>query len=241
MEWANSGINSMGRNTRELFKGITTYKGYTKRYSSKFGEDSDENDWTQSNGCLMRCSPLSLLPRDTYLLAVEADCKLTNPHPICIESNTVYSVVLKNLLEGKCKSESVAIALNHCYSSIVKSVITDGMAQKYRNIEENKGWILHALYCCFYFLSEKNKHTTYEDTIDEIIKFGGDCDTTACIAGALIGAYFGYKHINLEDRTKQNIQALLSCDTQTGEMKRTDEYSAKDLANISRNMYKTFK
>lgn len=32
LEWANSGLWAMGRNTRELFKGIKTFKGYTKRY-----------------------------------------------------------------------------------------------------------------------------------------------------------------------------------------------------------------
>ena len=51
INWCNIS-NFLGRNTRQLFKGIKTIKGYKNRYIKK---DMSNN---QSNGSLMRATPL---------------------------------------------------------------------------------------------------------------------------------------------------------------------------------------
>src|SRR5579871_3586909 len=61
LKWANSGIRYMGRNTRQLFKGIKTISTYQKRLSQ--ATSGPASTWTQSNGSLMRCSSLAVLNR----------------------------------------------------------------------------------------------------------------------------------------------------------------------------------
>jgi ADP-ribosylglycohydrolase len=56
MAWANDGTFAMGRNTRALFKGVTTLKGFQSRCCK------NRTTACQSNGALMRCCPLVLLP-----------------------------------------------------------------------------------------------------------------------------------------------------------------------------------
>jgi ADP-ribosylglycohydrolase len=41
-------------------------------------------------------------------------------------------------------------------------------------------------------------NSTYEETIKEVLRLGGDTDTNACIAGGLVGAAVGIDHINKE-------------------------------------------
>jgi ADP-ribosyl-[dinitrogen reductase] hydrolase len=234
MAWANSGCCFMGTNTRELLKGVKTINGYNKRYNNKFSDETEKDKWSQSNGCMMRCAPMALLSKNTYLNFAEQDCSLTNPHPICIESNTIYLVILKELLEEKTKEEALNIAMLCAKTDIIKTTIKDGLDRKKRDIETNKGWILHALYCCFYFISSTKE--TFESSIDEIILLGGDCDTNACIVGALVGAFFGYKKMKTENITKQNIKIMKKCDTSTSTMPRSDEYTTKNLDELIDNV-----
>ncbi len=84
--------NMLGKNTRALFKGVKTYKGYESRYNKIFSAPMDS--WTQSNGSLMRCTPFVIFPGYEEL---SADCKLTNPHPINISCSIIYSYILKNI------------------------------------------------------------------------------------------------------------------------------------------------
>jgi ADP-ribosyl-[dinitrogen reductase] hydrolase len=253
MDWANSNCSYMGTNTRELFKGVKTINGYKKRYAEKYGDGGDsvgkiftdfeeicENfsqnpsncnnsvgTWSQSNGCMMRCSPIALLPKDTYINSMIEDCKLSNPHPICVESCTVYIVLLRNLLEGKNKDDAITEAKKYVKTAVIKETIKQGLERQPRDIEDQKGWVLHALYCVFYCLSPLNTKTTFHDCVDEIIMLGGDTDTNACIAMATFGAYFSYEKMMLETRTKENIKILKACDAAKGDMKRPTEYTIK--------------
>src|SRR5437868_1005143 len=84
MRWANE-MKLLGRNTRELFKGVKTIKGYEARYKKQFS--TPQSEWTQSNGALMRGSPLALLFDNQPVLT---DTALTNPHPVTLDINLVY-------------------------------------------------------------------------------------------------------------------------------------------------------
>jgi ADP-ribosylglycohydrolase len=98
IEWANHPTCfGMGKNTRQLFKGIKTYNGYLKRMSLN-------EKTSQSNGAMMRCSSLALHPHENEMMRLaEIDCALTNPHPIPIATNKVYLKILRGFLENKNK------------------------------------------------------------------------------------------------------------------------------------------
>lgn len=57
MKWSNSNVPFLGKNTKNLFKGVKTYRGYIKRYEKFSNPDN------QSNGPLMRCYPLVVNPK----------------------------------------------------------------------------------------------------------------------------------------------------------------------------------
>jgi ADP-ribosylglycohydrolase len=228
IKWANSKCPFMGKNTRELFKGIKTLSGYQKRYNEKFS--TDQKTWTQSNGCLMRASPLAMLPDKDYVFYVTTDCKISNPHPICIDSVIVYITLLKSLIKGESVETAIQKASAISKTNEVKNVIKEGCERKERDIETNKGWVLHALYCVFYGLA--GNHKTYEKGINEIIKLGGDTDTNGCIAGAALGAVIGFDKMNKEKLTSKNIKIIKECDTNNGDMKRDDIYTLKKLDSV---------
>ena len=56
----------------------------------------------------------------------------------------------------------------------------------------------------------------------------GDTDTNAAIAGALLGAFYGFEEISSNSITYNNINILLNCDSKTGDIVRPDIYNIKN-------------
>lgn len=186
MQWANSGTWVMGHNTKALFKGVKTYSGYLKR--------REKIAATQSNGALMRCTPLVLLPDNE---AVIKDAMLTNPDPVCIDCNLIYITCLRYILAGVDRHQLLNLLLPLAQTVEVTNVIMEAYATK-RNISTMKGWCLHALWCALYVI---NSNMTYTEAMRFIITIpNSDTDTNACIAGALLGAYYGYEQLSAEQQ-----------------------------------------
>jgi ADP-ribosyl-[dinitrogen reductase] hydrolase len=226
LDWANSPNNNfMGNNTRTLFKGVKTVEGYKRRYEKTFS--TPESEWTQSNGALMRCAPLALLPD---WAAIE-DCTLTNPSPVCIDAEVAYLHALRGILMGKIPDEVYGDAVRTAKLGLVKEYIKKGYSAKVVNINDaKKGWVLYGLYCAMLSFN----YETYADGIGDIIQRGGDTDTNAAIAGALLGARFGYSEIVKDPVTRKNIDILLSADTTKGDIPRPFHDIKKMSVELSR-------
>ena len=211
MKWANCS-KAMGRNTRALFKGVKTYKGYRTRFKKIF-TSQNKNEWTQSNGCLMRCSFLSFLGDDI----VGRDCKLTNPSQICIQSCLVYTRLIRGVVLDPeiSKKTLVKRALEGVDEKRVRNTVIRAVKGKMRDVTgRTKGWVLHALWCAIYAWIHFD---SYQDGIDAVIRMGGDTDTNAAITGALIGAHLGFEKLNEEERTNLNWNIILQADFSTGD------------------------
>lgn len=272
IEWSNSKPGGMGINTRYLLAGITAkdrnrrLNTYNNRYNSKKvvtrykkeekrGFGWPESDWSQSNGCLMRCSPLVLLDD---LSAVDIDCGITNPHQVNKVINKLYIVMLKNAIMNIAPVESFNIVINmvsnkdmmSVFGSIPTSVIEVLSQisldyQKYtktgdismclsRDVKVCKGWALHSFYVAVMaFLI----FDTLEEGLNWVISLSGDTDTNAAIAGALIGGRLGYDKIKEESTTANNIEILLNCDTEKGDFPRDKKYMVNDFMELTLNIY----
>lgn len=137
IEWANSGVKMIGINTRKLFKGIKTVKGYEKRHSKLSMEEI-----SQSNGSLMRAYPLALVEDDDV---VKIDCSLSNPNPINEDCNMLYIKILKNILIGKSKKYNIKLLQDFKGDVSITSAISQAINKEPRNINgSGKGWVLHA-------------------------------------------------------------------------------------------------
>ena len=98
-----------------------------------------------------------------------------------------------------------------------------------RNIRENKGWVCHALYCAIFGLLLAEKNYSFESIIETIITSGGDCDTTSCISGALIGFYFGYSKLISSPQTFANLNIIVNANWSAGDFPLDDFYHPKTL------------
>jgi ADP-ribosyl-[dinitrogen reductase] hydrolase len=226
LEWANDKYTChMGINTRELFKGIKTVKGYRKRYQHKFS-DKQLRYKCQSNGAMMRCAILALLPIETGL----KDCLLTNPGIVTLDANKVYLTLVQQSIKQVAKQKIIEniVLLDVCPE--VKEVVVSALSDYWdRDIESCKGWCLHSLYCAIFSFNNFDLFGSYSSVIDFIIGKGGDTDTNACIVGSLIGCYIGYDKMLQEDLTKRNISLVLACDTTSGDFPREKKWTLEGI------------
>lgn len=219
IEWANNKTTvCMGKNTKNLFKGIKTLRGYNNRYE-KINEDN------QSNGCLMRSMPLVLVDEKYW----KYEISITNPNMICIQGVTIYLNLIK-FVQNKTIDDIINYfndLLNTHIDDLLKETIKNALNKTEINLKENKGWILNSLYCAFYCLLHFN---TITDAYEWVILSGGDTDTNACIMGGLFGAYIGYEKFELEQ--SDNINFLINCTTKNGTLERPDKYKVSHLIDL---------
>jgi len=216
MKWARTAW-AMGKNTRALFGNIKTIKGYRDRQAKL-----DENG--QSNGSLMRCSPLAIL--DDWRRDTVADCNLTNPNSINRNIGLIYVKALRMALHGKSKKKIIDQIVESATELKIPAISTAvheamfrnlGDMKTHKDLNENKGWVAHAFHCAVWGLMHFDD---YKSAIDAIILRYGDCDTNAAIAGNLLGAYYGFSAMVENIVTKKNIKVLLKCDPKKGDMSR---------------------
>ena len=194
LEWARD-AKMIGKNTRALFKGIKTIKGYEARMAKM-----ENKDTMQSNGSLMRASPLILNVKSS-----DTDVNLTNPNGINRRLNKIYIHVLLMINEGKTRAEIISFLkeLQTNYP-IIRELLTDIITGVKRNIVEQKRWVGNSFYISLYtYLHFNDIEKGFEYIITQK---GSDTDTNACIYGALAGLELGYS--KLFERTKDNIECI---------------------------------
>lgn len=167
---------------------------------------------SQANGSLMRASPLGLLahrldPAAAAELA-RRDSALTHVHPVCADSVSAFVVAVAHAIDrgdgpegaygaacdwaGRASaSASVRTALEAARQD---APVCDGASQ---------GWVLIALQNAFHELLHAS---TVEEGLAATVRRGGDTDTNAAIAGALLGAVHGREGIPAQWRSM-----VLSC------------------------------
>lgn len=147
LDWANSGCPHLGVNTRALFQGVKTKRGYTNRYNKV-----TQGEISQSNGSLMRCSPLALVDNWRELTALEVsaikpqgfgravilDCNLSNPNVINRDCSLVYVGWLRSLLKGKSVEHALCRVVDPC------DEVYNVLEEEERDISgKDKGWVLN--------------------------------------------------------------------------------------------------
>ena len=252
MLWANNNFENckgnapfMGKNTRNLFVAPKpTFKLYCNRFK-KYYQDDITKENAQSNGALMRCYPLAFVDDDEI---IKTDVYITNPSKLVYNAVFTYITAIRMAIKNKSKQiiqktiremiefEELLISFDQASNNIFRDVTVD------------KGHILHAYYCAFWGLFQFDN---YKDAIDAIICLGpekgqkakiaikgkwkkneiivGDTDTNASITGALLGAFYGYKTLTLNEITKNNMKIMMSCDSTKGDIVRPPIYKLPNI------------
>lgn len=242
IKWAHSGQSFMGKNTVDLFAGITTLKGYSSHYEKKFEfkprfnkepkYKSDPADNQLSNGCLMRSAPLALL-KDNSL--VYRDVYISNPNSICLEIEKDYLTAIRMALDGSSASEILDFFFrDEKHKRPYRKVLEDLKASKKRTLTntktEGKGSIMSAIYatiwCLMWYVNgikptddEKStrRSPSYLELVEGLIEEfpGCDSDTNCCIMSALIGAIIGNVSLSSDKNYLYNFSKIYDYTLQT--------------------------
>jgi len=220
-EWATHS-KMLGKNTRALFKNLKTVNGYQNRYEKIFSVPNEE--WTQSNGSLMRCSPLIIYPDFNPLII---DTALSNPHPVNRDCGIIYTYILKLLSAGR-QLPPIDELINYTKEQSIIDVISDVKNNILRDISPKavRGWVVTALYCALYSIYNIND---INEAFRIFIIMKGDTDTNAAILGALYGAKLGYNRLYENFINKENIDILL-----------TNNRILNNIDDISDKLYKIY-
>jgi ADP-ribosylglycohydrolase len=151
---------------------------------------------SQSNGALMRISPLAIFahakPEEEVMQLARADAALTHPNPVCQDASAVYAASVAFALRSGADAKSVydfALQLTSRYDIVKQIVERLAVAATHTpKFGENMGWVLIAFQNAFYQLLHAG---SLREGLIATVRFGGDTDTTAAIAGALLGAVYG--------------------------------------------------
>jgi len=246
MEWANSKSPWLGKQTRALFVGLTTYPGFLKRYTKLCGTtptaaremlaagQAGPGENMQSNGSLMRCFPLACM----WNLEVGGDdAALTNPSSVNYRVGIYYVNLIRLALTGATAADVWTQAVASAdHPSIVMAVeaVSAGEVWTLADTKEKKakGWVINSLYAglaCLYAMAV-NPAITYGELMRWVIGDHpkSDTDTNAAIAGSLIGALMGWDRLLAEEQA--NIDIMLNM-TET-EIPRPPQYGLGDMEEI---------
>lgn len=160
------------------------------------------SDSSQANGALMRISPLAIFghamdPAALMELARQ-DAQLTHPHRVCQDANAIFTATLAHAIQsGSNPQQTYEYALNLCSQYEIARSVMDRLhaaagSQPAEFTTGKSGWVLVAFQNAFFRLLHASSP---EEGIVDTVRAGGDTDTNAAIAGALLGAVHGRQNI----------------------------------------------
>jgi ADP-ribosyl-[dinitrogen reductase] hydrolase len=164
---------------------------------------------SEANGSLMRISPLGIfgaaLPPTNLVKLARIDAGLTHPNMICRMAGAVFAAAVAYAIRtGRGAQATYDYALSVARSEEVAEPLLNRLVQAAdRGPEQYTGWVLNAFQNGFYRLLHSS---SFEEGVIDTVRSGGDTDTNAAIAGALLGAVHGRDAV-----PKQWVDRILSC------------------------------
>ena len=151
---------------------------------------------SQSNGSLMRVSPIGIwavTPEEAAAAAME-DSDLTHPHPVCAIACGAYAAAITAGIAGADRPGMIRAALDVAEAGrlddgiVARAIAAAASGRKPADFLHRQGWVVIALQNAFFHLA---RTPAIEDALVQTVAEGGDTDTNAAIAGALLGAAVG--------------------------------------------------
>ena len=215
--FVNSGTYMLGTNTKALLHGYKSIKLYDKRFATRFSSRK-AIDNAQSNGHLMRASPLSLVDdSNTRKALTQLDTLLTNPSAMAQRISVIYVNMLHECLAFCNVEECKAFLRKRCDEHVHEFEAVDGNVRQCfvdalnvvfeRDVQTQRGWNLHSLSLSLWTAMNAK---SFHEGILFVIQCGGDTDTNASICGALLGAIHGEQIMCADSDTQHNITYIFN-------------------------------
>ena len=148
-----------------------------------------------SNGSLMRAAPIGVWAAGDpgRAAAAREDCALTHPNPVCADACAAYVAAIAAGIAGGSREAMLAAALahaspTHATSPVRSAIERAARAEPVPDFASDPGRVLIALQNAFFQLLHARD---FEAALVATVGAGGDTDTNAAVAGALLGAALG--------------------------------------------------
>jgi ADP-ribosylglycohydrolase len=153
--------------------GTTTYKAIHQGFGMT-------DEWSKGNGSLMRIAPLAATDcTDEEVRAVSA---ITHATDLCCDLCVSFVHMLRSAHEAPERAKSIVSEETDVIGKTRPEIASGGFVQ---HTYDAAAW-------CFL------NTDSYRDCVLEAVNLGEDTDTTACVAGALAAACYGFDSIPSE-------------------------------------------
>lgn len=192
-EWMMNGGMGIGRHTYNVMA-LGDYTSNPQKAAEiiwKMGKKK-----AAANGAVMRTSVVGLM-KDNVASNAENICKLTHYDPRCVGSCVVVSSIIHALVfEDRILDYENVIGIAKQYDERIIPFIDlayyEGLDSLCLDDEKSMGYTLRTLGAALWAYWHA---TSYKEGILKIVLSGGDADTNAAVAGAILGAKFGINQI----------------------------------------------
>ena len=149
-----------------------------------------------ANGSVMRTAIIGL-KKENVAQTAEDVCKLTHFDPRCVGSCVIVSEIINHLIwHDEQLSYSQIITIGNKYDKSIAEYIDKAYYNGFESLELDEpssiGYTLKALGSALWCLFHAND---FEEGLLRVVNEGGDADTNAAVACAMLGAKFGYTSI----------------------------------------------
>ena len=195
-DWANGEPMGIGENTYKVLM-IGDYVEHPLEVSKKVWEMSGKK--AAANGGLMRTSIVGLFPKAVEECAVNI-CRLTHYDPRCVGSCVIVSELIHALVYNEKRlSYHQIVDMSRKYDERIVEFVDLSMNTDIRALElqdeESVGYTLRTLAAGLWAYWNAR---TFEDGLLSVVRAGGDADTNAAVACAILGAKYGFNAIPQE-------------------------------------------
>lgn len=149
-----------------------------------------------ANGSVMRTAIIGL-KKENVAQTAEDVCKLTHFDPRCVGSCVIVSEIINHLIwHDEQLSYSQIMTIGNKYDKSIAEYIDKAYYNGIESLELDEpssiGYTLKALGSALWCLFHANN---FEEGLLRVVNEGGDADTNAAVACAMLGAKFGYTSI----------------------------------------------
>jgi len=189
-------IFDIGNTTRSAIDRLI--RGEHAMYSGELDIESN------GNGSLMRIAPVSIFfyrsGNEDLIERMRETSGITHRHFRSVFSCFIFSKIVQHIIAGEPRVDAYAKAMEETSEylrtqnfnpdelDLFKRVLDRSLMNATEDSISSSGYVLHTLEASLWcFLNSDS----YEQAVLKAVNLGGDTDTTACVAGALAGLYYG--------------------------------------------------
>ena len=189
LDWYRDDPPDVGVQTRRLLSQATGEPGPVAPVLRRLGAELHaQTGRTAGNGSLMRTSPVALAhlgDPDAIADAARAVSALTHHDPVAGEACVLWCLAIDHAV--RTGELDVRVGLGHV-GEMWPALLDEAETVEPSYYAASNGWVVAALLGAY---SAVHEATSLADGLQRAIAGGGDTDTVAAIAGALLGARYG--------------------------------------------------